>query len=148
MNSIQETALLQELGLSRSLESEKDRNELGQEDFLTLMTAQLKNQDPFEPLDNREFLGQLTQMQTLDATTALTESLQAVVLGQQVTQASSMIGRFVEGLNTSGFPVEGIVDRVIVQGDEVLLGVGESTVSISKVTELRTAPVSEEPGTE
>ena len=35
----------------------KARDELGQQDFLTLMISQFQNQDPFEPMDNGEFLG-------------------------------------------------------------------------------------------
>ena len=52
MTSIQDAALLEELGLSRNLAGDSRTTELGQEDFLKLMTMQLKNQDPFEPMEN------------------------------------------------------------------------------------------------
>lgn len=38
---------------------------LGAQEFLTLLVAELKNQDPFNPLDQREMLSQLAQLQTV-----------------------------------------------------------------------------------
>jgi len=112
---------------------------LEQQDFLEIMIAELSNQDPFEPLDNREFLGQLTQMQTLQATTALTEGLGALLLGQQLSSAGALIGLEVRGTSGSGAAVSGPVERVLVVDGEVLLGVGDSTLPIGNVLEV-TAP--------
>ena len=42
-----------------------DNNQLGQEAFLKLMLAQLENQDPLQPLENGEFLGQIAQFSTV-----------------------------------------------------------------------------------
>lgn len=41
------------------------RTTLGQSDFLALMTAQLKNQDPTKPVDNSEYVTQLAQLSTV-----------------------------------------------------------------------------------
>jgi len=43
----------------------KPSDNLGQADFLRLMTEQLKHQDPLKPLENKEFLGQLAQFSTV-----------------------------------------------------------------------------------
>ncbi len=118
---------------------------LDQADFLEIMIAEIANQDPFEPLDNREFLGQLTQMQTLQATTALTEGLEAIVLGQQISSAGGLIGRAVRGVAPNGLEVVGTVDRVVVQGGGVLLGVGELTLPLERVTEVTESPTTEDP---
>ena len=58
MNTIQDSKLYEDLGLSRSSQDASKRNELEQEDFLMLMTTQLKNQDPLKPADNAEFMSQ------------------------------------------------------------------------------------------
>jgi flagellar basal-body rod modification protein FlgD len=42
-----------------------NRTTLGQSDFLALMTAQLKNQDPTKPVDNSEYVTQLAQLSTV-----------------------------------------------------------------------------------
>ena len=53
-----------EFSTSRFQESQPNRNELGQEDFLQLIVAQIQNQDPFEPVENGAFIGQLAQFST------------------------------------------------------------------------------------
>jgi len=109
MNSIQDTAVLQELGLSRDLETSTDRNELGQEDFMTLMTAQMKNQDPLKPMENGEFLGQLAQFGTvsgLEEIKAEIQSLAGSLTSDQSLQAASMLGREVLVPSTTGVLAE------------------------------------------
>ncbi|MGB5338813.1 MAG: flagellar hook capping FlgD N-terminal domain-containing protein, partial [Gammaproteobacteria bacterium] len=96
MNSIQDTAIFQDLGLSRNLEVAADRNELGQDDFLTLMTAQMKNQDPMKPLENGEFLGQLAQFGTVTGLEELKAEIQKLagsLTSDQSLQAAGMLGR-------------------------------------------------------
>ncbi|MEY4377647.1 MAG: hypothetical protein RJB26_2197, partial [Pseudomonadota bacterium] len=51
---------LQGLGLANAPTGVR-KKELGQEEFLKLMVTQFKNQDPFKPLDNGEFLSQMAQ---------------------------------------------------------------------------------------
>jgi len=74
------------------------KTELNQEDFLTLMITQLKNQDPMKPLDPSEFMSQLAQFSQVTGLadmnkqiTSLTESLR----GNQVLSGSNLIGRTV-----------------------------------------------------
>ena len=61
MNDIQSTDVFSSLGLATSRDLQKDKNTLGQEQFLELMVAQVRNQDPFKPLENGEFLSQIAQ---------------------------------------------------------------------------------------
>ena len=48
---------------------------LGQQDFLTLMLAQLKNQDPLQPMENGEFLAQLAQFSTVGGIEKVNDTL-------------------------------------------------------------------------
>ncbi|GMN01783.1 flagellar hook assembly protein FlgD [Erythrobacter sp. MTPC3] len=50
-------------------------NALGQSDFLRLLTVQLQQQDPLEPVDNKEMLAQMAQFSGLAATTETNASL-------------------------------------------------------------------------
>ena len=43
------------------------RTDLGQEDFLTLMVTQFRNQNPFEPMESGAFLGQMAQFSTVSS---------------------------------------------------------------------------------
>jgi flagellar basal-body rod modification protein FlgD len=81
------------LGLNK--ETEK-KSGLGQQDFLRLMVAQSKNQDPLQPQANGEFLSQLAQFSTNDGITKMQESLQQLstsLQSNQALQASALVGR-------------------------------------------------------
>ena len=51
---------------------------LGQADFLRLMTVQLQQQDPFEPVDNKEMLAQMAQFSSLAGITDVNAALQRI----------------------------------------------------------------------
>ncbi|MDH5483903.1 MAG: flagellar hook assembly protein FlgD [Gammaproteobacteria bacterium] len=74
----------------------KEGSELGQDAFLKLMTTQLSNQDPFEPMDNGDFLAQMAQFGTVNGVNELVESFDDLTTSfqtAQAVQASSLIGR-------------------------------------------------------
>ena len=78
--------------------AEKSNSELGQGDFLTLMITQFQNQDPFEPMDNGEFLGQLAQFSTVSGIDSLNTSfagLSGSMQDNQALQAAGLVGRTV-----------------------------------------------------
>ena len=52
---------------------------LDQADFLALMTAQLKNQDPTKPVDNTEYVAQMAQFSTLSGVTETNRNLAAII---------------------------------------------------------------------
>jgi flagellar basal-body rod modification protein FlgD len=93
--------------------------------FLTLLTAQLKNQDPMNPLDNAQVTSQLAQISTVDGIERLNMMLSQIMDGQQSSealQAASLVGRGVlipgKGLALSdagavgGFALEVPADKV------------------------------------
>ena len=60
--------ILNQLGVSSSKDKfapKALKDQLGQEDFLKLMTVQLQNQDPFAPVDNADFIAQMAQFSTV-----------------------------------------------------------------------------------
>jgi flagellar basal-body rod modification protein FlgD len=68
---------------------------LGGTDFLTLMLAQLKNQDPTSPVDSNVFLTQLAELSQVQGITQLNTSftnLSNSLVGNQAMQASSLLG--------------------------------------------------------
>jgi flagellar basal-body rod modification protein FlgD len=90
---------------------------LGQEDFLKLMTAQLKNQDPMQPMENGEFLGQMAQFSTVSSIGEMAKELKALseqMVSSRLLSSGSLIGRSV--LSSGNFaelkadaPLEGTV---------------------------------------
>ncbi len=75
---------------------DQNSNDLGQEDFINLMITQLRNQDPFEPLQSGEFIGQLAQFGTVSGISELQNSvsdLASSLISNQTLQATNLIGK-------------------------------------------------------
>ncbi len=90
------TDLLQRYGLENNQKGKAGGNELLQEDFLTLMTEQLKNQDPMKPTDNGEFLGQMAQFSSVSSLGKLQETVSSLAQSLQAgmgLNAVNMIGK-------------------------------------------------------
>jgi flagellar basal-body rod modification protein FlgD len=79
-------------------EAENNNGILTQEDFFSLLTAELAHQDPTEPTDNNEMISQMTAFSTTDGVANLNDqftSFAATMSSGQALQASSLVGRSV-----------------------------------------------------
>ncbi len=89
----------EKLGLAaRPPDSARPRDRLGQAEFLELMIAQLRNQDPLKPMENGEFLGQMAQFGTVSGIQDLQASIDGLAVALQsgqALQASALVGRSV-----------------------------------------------------
>ena len=70
--------------------------ELGKDDFLKLLIAQLSHQDPTQPLQDREFVAQMAQFSTLEQMTNMTGELSKVLGLLARSQAVALLGKTVE----------------------------------------------------
>lgn len=101
-----------------SVQQTKGSNELGQEDFMRLMVAQLENQDPTKPMDNFQFLSQIAQFGSLNAAQDLNNSfgeLSSSLYAGQALQAATLVGKSVVtgsnlGVLSEGEPLSATVE--------------------------------------
>jgi flagellar basal-body rod modification protein FlgD len=110
---------------STSTSASKTADIMGKEDFLTLLVAQLQNQDPLNPDDPTEFTAQLAQFSSLEQLYNLNESMAGLTTAQANSQklsALSLIGKEVS-YNGSSFSFEGDPIAVGYQLDGVATGV-------------------------
>ena len=87
-------------GPDSSSRSQKARTveDMGSEEFLALMVAQLENQDPTKPMDNLAMMNQLAQFGTVGGIQDLNEAFSGLtntMTGAQAMQAAAMVGRSV-----------------------------------------------------
>jgi len=117
MSSTIDTNALQDLGVSTIAPKAGDEVALLQQDFLKLMTAQLKNQDPFKPMESGEFMTQIAQFSSASGIQQLQQSFDSVaasLTSNQVLQATSLVGRDVTiETNAANLASEGEVSGVI-----------------------------------
>ena len=63
--------------------------QLGQSDFLRLMTAQLSSQDPFNPVDNQEMVAQMAQFSSLAGVSETNTVLKSI--SEQLTAQTALL---------------------------------------------------------
>jgi flagellar basal-body rod modification protein FlgD len=108
-------------------------NSLGEADFLMLLITELANQDPLDPMDDREFIAQMAQLNTLNETAELNQNIRTM----QMLQAASLVGRTVEAVGPNGEQVEGTVTEVWFVDSEAYLSIdGDVAVSLDYVVRI------------
>lgn len=83
-------------GTSKSKTTSTDASPVSQDHFLTMLTTQLKNQDPMSPMDNAQMTSQLAQISTVDSLKQVNSTLQTMLStfqSDQTMQAAAMVGR-------------------------------------------------------
>lgn len=77
---------------------DKDSGSLAMEDFMSLMTTQLMNQDPLKPMESGDFLGQIASFGTVTGIADLQNSFSdfaRAMQSDQALQGSALVGRSV-----------------------------------------------------
>lgn len=109
-------------------------SELGKDDFLKLLVAQLQSQDPLNPMEDKDFISQMAQFTSL-------EQMKNMNMAVQITQATSYIGKQVTWDDDAGVQQTGIVKSVRIVSGEPQIVVGDQTIALAKVTSVTDAPV-------
>ncbi|KFG66962.1 flagellar hook assembly protein FlgD [Microvirga sp. BSC39] len=99
--------------------------------FLKLLMAQMKNQDPTEPMKSTEYMAQLATFSQVEQSVQSNAKLDALLASSALSQADGVIGRTV---TTADGKISGQVNSVVItnegavarltSGDNVLLGPG------------------------
>ena len=106
-------------------------------DYLNLLVTQLRNQDPLEPLDNNQMSMQLAQLAQLEQLEGMRSTFQQVLLTQQCSQATELIGKEITFLPAdSEVLYRGRVEQVEIVGGQVCLRVGSYAVDPATITSI------------
>lgn len=108
-------------------------SQLGQEDFMRILLAQLQFQDPLKPVDNQEFVAQLAQFSALEINRRQSEKVDQLLSMQSVEQSVGIIGKNIEIQTAQGGSVAGTVSAVSFRGGEPKLTVNSSGTTITDV---------------
>ncbi|CDX03090.1 hypothetical protein SDC9_04948 [bioreactor metagenome] len=100
--------------------SDATKEVLGKDDFLKLLVAELTNQDPLSPMDNKDMITQMAQFSSLEQMNNMSKSMEnlvgafgALFQNSLLSQGASLIGKHVAGMNMDGSGmVNGIVESV------------------------------------
>jgi flagellar basal-body rod modification protein FlgD len=111
---------------------------LGKDDFLKLLVGQLQNQDPLNPVNDQEFMGQMAAFSTLEQITNLAQTTEQMNNTSAADQSLALIGHEVTYLKEDGTTAEGKVEKVSFDGEGFTLTIGgETGIQPGMVTEVR-----------
>ena len=92
-------------------ESSKKGSYMQMEDFLQLLTSQISNQDPLEPMKDTEFISQMANIASLEQMQQFTRGFESFADSQKDMVAQAYLGRIVS-ISEEGSEVSGLVDSV------------------------------------
>ncbi|MFD2171354.1 flagellar hook capping FlgD N-terminal domain-containing protein [Tumebacillus lipolyticus] len=125
---------------SHRYESRPDREikrELDQDAFLKILFAQLANQDPTQPMQDREFIAQMAQFSSLEQMNKVATANLLVVQMSAVSLGSSMLGKTVSYPGADGKAVTGVVAAVKMVEGVVKVQVGEELVDLAAIETIK-----------
>jgi flagellar basal-body rod modification protein FlgD len=107
---------------------------LNQQQFLQLLTAQLQNQDPLNPVSSQDFATQLAQLSTVSGIQQLNSNIQQLLQLQQLSQGAALMGKtvtyFASGANSPG---KGVVQGVSLLNGQLQVQVSGQQVPVSLI---------------
>jgi flagellar basal-body rod modification protein FlgD len=100
---------------------------LGKDDFLKLLIGQMQNQDPLNPTDPSQYMGQLTQFSILEQVTNLSQTSSANASNDYDNQAIALLGKTVSYTKSDLTTATGVVQHVDFTKDGPTLTIGGAT---------------------
>jgi flagellar basal-body rod modification protein FlgD len=111
--------------------------EMGKDQFLKLFVAQLQHQDPMNPMQDGEFMGQMASFSTLEQVTNLAAANESIAANLQLSQSVGLIGRTVTWTDEADATHTGVVEKVSQQdGKPVLTVSGTEGVDPTTITQI------------
>ncbi|WP_448631322.1 flagellar hook assembly protein FlgD [Cellulomonas soli] len=114
-------------------------NELSSQDFLQLMIAQLRNQDPSSPMDSSALMQQTTQMSTMQSLIELTSTSREQFAVSMRMAAANLVGQTVTWADADGVTQTGRVDSVSYAGSVPTVRVGDKDIALDSVASVKAA---------
>ena len=124
---------------SPSTQAAGGRNaELGKDQFLKLFVAQLQHQDPMNPMQDQDFMGQMASFSTLEQVTNLAKANEAIASNLSLSQSVGLIGRTVSWTDKADVVRTGVVEKVnqTEDGKTVLTVSGTAGVDPTTITQI------------
>ncbi|KQX69187.1 MULTISPECIES: flagellar hook capping FlgD N-terminal domain-containing protein [unclassified Paenibacillus] len=123
---------------NKAKSKEKDNNTLGKDDFLKILITQLQNQDPTQPLQDKEFIAQMAQFTSVEQLTNMAGEMK--LMRQSLGFVSGLIGKSITwtDIDSSGASVEksGVIDSITFKDGNQYANVKGEEISLDKLKKI------------
>ena len=127
-------------GPSDGATGQTDPKAVGKDMFLKLLVAQLKYQNPMEPVDSSQFMAQTAQFTMVETMQEMAARTEALIVGEASQRAAGLLGRQVSYTDNTGAVQTGVVTGTRFFSDGPVLLIGSAQVSLADVREVTLTP--------
>ncbi|WP_261306030.1 flagellar hook capping FlgD N-terminal domain-containing protein [Paenibacillus andongensis] len=126
---------------NKAKSKDNDNKTLGKDDFLKILITQLQNQDPTQPLQDKEFIAQMAQFTSVEQLTNMAGEMK--LMRQSLGFVSGLIGKSITWteIDSSGASVEksGVVDSISFKDGNQFANVKGVEISLDKLKKIENA---------
>lgn len=113
------------------------KKELDKDAFLQILVAQLRYQNPMSPMDQDQFMTQMTQITALEQIMNLNKNMELLLKMEELSLSAGLVGRQVTAVGEDGGEVEGTVEKLIVDDNGLKLVINGTPYDYDMVKEIR-----------
>lgn len=124
------------MNTNTSTKSTKQQSQVDKDLFLQILTTQLRNQDPTQPMEDREMIAQMAQFSTLEQISNLNQAFNQFIDSQQVdiSRYSTMINKEVTWTDdVTGKEESGVVKGIIKKDDQFYYQVNDEEIPVGNI---------------
>ena len=111
-------------------------------DYLSLLSVQLQNQDPIDPVAQEDLINDLTQFSILEGIQSLNASFQEILNLQELTQGIDLVGKGIQYVDQyTGEIKGGTAQSLLRSGGQVRIFVDGTTINLSDVIAISTEEI-------
>jgi flagellar basal-body rod modification protein FlgD len=114
----------------------QQQNQMDKDLFMQILTTQLRNQDPTQPMEDREMIAQMAQFSTLEQISNLNQAFNQFMASQQVdiSRYSTMMNKEVSWTdNVTGQQESGVVKGIIKKDDQFYYQVNDEEIPVGNI---------------
>jgi flagellar basal-body rod modification protein FlgD len=113
------------------------KKELDKDAFLQILVAQLRYQNPMSPMDQDQFMTQMTQITALEQIMNLNKNMELLLKMEELSLSAGLVGRQVTVAGEDGGEVEGTVEKLVVDDNGLKLVINGTPYDYDMVKEIR-----------
>ena len=124
------------LNMTTNTKSSKPQSQVDKDLFLQILTTQLRNQDPTQPMEDREMIAQMAQFSTLEQISNLNQAFNQFIDSQQVdiSRYSTMMNKEVTWTDdVTGQQESGAVKGIIKKDDQFYYQVNDEEIPVGNI---------------
>ncbi|MBW7972135.1 flagellar hook assembly protein FlgD [Bradyrhizobium sp. BR 10289] len=95
--------------------------------FLQLLIAEMKNQDPTNPMDTSQYMSQFAQLSSVEQAMQTNNKLDSLLSSQSLSQADALIGKTVSFTDSTGATFSGKVTSIAINSDGSIATLADGT---------------------